>query len=149
MRSILADNDFDQITPQYLVENGWTYNPTTREFNKCIFNDQYNHKFYDAYATMYFKLLFETVGNDIETYERERFLTSRCTNKWHLFLIGANGIGFSNGYCQPMGTIEDVGELEVKVVDMADHVLNNGNIQDCFSKTAYINPEFSKFLNRP
>ena len=149
MRSLLADNYFDQITPQYLVGNGWTYNPTTQTFNKCIFNDQYNYKFHDAYATMYFKLMFETVSNDIETYERERFLTSRCTNNWKLFLIGANGIGFGNGYCQPLGVIEDVGELETKVVEMANHVLNSGNIQDCFSKTAYINPEFSKFLNRP
>ena len=93
--------------------------------------------------------MFETVGNDVETYERERFIASRCTNEWQLFLIGANGIGFGNGYCQPMGAIEDAGELEAKVVEMANHVLNNGNIQDCFSKYAYINPEFSKFLNRP
>lgn len=146
MKSILADNSFNPITPQYLVGDGWTYNPTTQVFNKCIFNDQYNYKFHDAYATMYFKLMFETVSNDIETYKRERFLTSRCTNEWKLFLIGANGIGFGNGYCQPMGIIEDIGELETKVVEMADHVLNNGNIQGCFSKTAYINPEFSKFL---
>jgi hypothetical protein len=146
MRSLLADNYFDQITPQYLVGNGWTYNPTTQTFNKCIFNDQYNYKFHDAYATMYFKLMFDTVSNDIETYERERFLTSRCSNEWKLFLIGANGIGFGNGYCQPMGIIEDIGELETKVVEMADQVLNNGNIQACFSKNAYINPEFSKFL---
>ena len=39
MRSILSTEFLDPITPQYLVENGWTYNPTTREFNKCIFND--------------------------------------------------------------------------------------------------------------
>jgi hypothetical protein len=90
--------------------------------------------------------MFETVGNDIKTYEKERFLTSRCTNEWKLFLMGANGIGFGNGYCQPMGTVDDIGELEAKVVEMAEQVLNIGNIQACFSKTAYINPEFSKFL---
>lgn len=148
MRSILDMSVFDSITPQYLVGEGWTYNPTTRAFNKCIFNDQYNYRFNDAYATMYFKLVFETVGNDIETYERERFLTSRCTNEWKLFLIGSNSYRTGDEYCQPMGTIDDVGELEVKVVEMANHVLNSGNIQACFSKTAYINPEFSKFLNR-
>lgn len=149
MRSILDMNVFDPITPQYLVGEGWTYNPTTQTFNKCIFNDQYNYKFRDIYATMYFKLTFETVSNDIETYERERFLTSRCTNEWKLFLMGSDSHRAGDGYCQPMGVIEDIGELEAKVVEMANQVLNNGNIQNCFSKTAYINPEFSKFLNRP
>ena len=146
MRSILADNCFNLITPQYLVGDGWTYNPTTQTFNKCIFNDQYNYKFHDAYATMYFKLMFETVNNDIETYERERHLTSRCTNEWKLFLIGYNSHYVGDEYYQPLGTIDDVGELEAKVVEMAEQVLNIGNIQACFSKTAYINPEFSKFL---
>lgn len=149
MRSILADNYFNPITPQILVENGWTYNPTTQTFNKCIFNDQYNYKLNDICTTMYFKLMFETVSNDIETYERERFLTSRCTNEWKLFLMGSDSHRAGDGYCQPMGTIDDVGELEAKVVEMAEQVLNIGNIQACFSKTAYINPEFSKFLNRP
>ena len=146
MRSILADNCFKLITPQYLVEDGWTYNPTTQTFNKCIFNDQYNYKFRDIYDTMYFKLMFETVGNDVATYERERYLASRCTNEWKLFLMGSDSHHVGDGYCQPMGVIEDVGELEAKVVEMAERVLNIGNIQDCFSKTAYINPEFSKFL---
>lgn len=146
MGTILSTKFLDSITPQYLVENGWTYNPTTRVFNKCIFNDQYNYKFRDTYATMYFKLMFETVSNDIETYERERFLTSRCTNNWKLFLIGSNSYRTGDEYCQSLGTIDDVGELEANVVEMANQVLNNGNIQACFSKTAYINPEFSKLL---